>query len=267
MKIEDLKEIGKDLIKMVSKNRFSSDAKKIVQIGAAGDKTFQMDKKAEDIILSYLEALNVPIKIISEEYGYKEMNPESKGKRLNVLIDPIDGSKNAISGIPMFSTSIAVANGDKTGDIFIGYVLNLVSGDEFWAEKGKGAFLNGKRIETQDKPEIGVILYEAQEPSIDLPKILPMLSQSTRARCLGSTALDLAYLSYGSASIFVTPSNSRSIDFAGGLLLIEEAGGVITDIKGNRINNVKLGLEKSTTLLASANKGIHKKALYLLNKK
>jgi myo-inositol-1(or 4)-monophosphatase len=95
---------------------------------------------------------------------------------------------------------------------------------------------------------------------------MPLLAQSRKTRCLGATALDLAYLSSGASSVFVTPSRSRSFDFAGGWLLVKEAGGIITDISGEDIEHVSLDLKKSTSLLAAGNRSLHKKALELLLK-
>ena len=85
-----------------------------------------------------------------------------------VLIDPVDGSRNAVSGIPFYCTSIAVADGNTVGDIELAYVVNLINGDEFWAEKGKGAFLNGERITAQKDDVFYLVAYEAQTPHRDI---------------------------------------------------------------------------------------------------
>lgn len=228
--------------------------------GAAGDKTFPIDKIAEDLIISELESSGEPFSIVSEEYGV--LNMRGGGKK--VLIDPIDGSKNAISGIPFFCSSIAIAEGNDIGSLKVAYVINLINGDEFYAEKGKGSFLNGERIKTQIDNEFYLVAYEAQSPRRDIKRILPLLSMAFKTRCLGATALDLAYLARGSISVFVNPSPSRSFDFAGGYLLVKEAGGIFTDIEGNAVETIEIGLKKSAPLLASANEALHKRALRLL---
>jgi len=235
--------------------------KMAIGVGAAGDKTYPVDKRAEDIILSGLDDSGESLTIISEEVGIKEIR--GGGKR--VLIDPVDGSRNAISGIPFYCTSIAVADGNTMGDIESAYVVNLVNSDEFWAEKGRGAFLNAKRIFTQENDELYLIAYEAQNPSNDIPRITSLLFKSRKTRCLGATALDLAYLAFGAISIFVTPSLSRSFDFASGWLLVREAGGIFTDIKGNSIETLEISLKRSSSLLASGNEKLHEKALKLLS--
>ena len=260
MKIDILRIIGRKLLKEISSQKKVS--KTIVGIGASGDKTYQIDKLAEDIILFGLEKSGDSLSIISEEAGIKDIR--GGGKR--VVIDPIDGSRNAITGIPFFCTSIAIADGDTVGDIELAYVLNLISGDEFWAEKGKGAFMNGERISSQGDEVFSLVAYEAQLPRKDIPRIMSLIAEARKTRCLGATALVLSYLARGSMSIFVNPSPSRCIDFAGGWLIVREAGGMFTDLEGALIDNVRLGLKKSTSLLVSGNKKLHEKALYLLDK-
>ena len=262
MDIKILQNIREKLLRRMSEARMKPFSQKALGVGAAGDKTFPIDKIAEDIIISELESSRLPLSLISEEYGLKEIN--GGGRR--VLIDPIDGSKNAIAGIPFYCTSLAIAEGDTIGSISIAYVVNLINGDEFLAEKGKGAFLNNERISTQEDDEFSLIAYEAQVPGRDIPRIIPLLSRAHKTRCLGATALDLAYLSRGAVSVFVNSSLSRSFDFAGGWLLIKEAGGVFTNTKGGSLEGIDLGLEKSTPLLASGNQRLHDKALALLGR-
>jgi len=136
-----------------------------------------------------------------------------------------------------------------------------LSCDEFWAEKDRGAFLNGRQINTQASDELIIVLYEAQNPARDIPMIMTILSKFRRARCLGSVALDLAYLSMGSASAFINPFPSRSFDFAGGWLIVKEARCVFTDMSGNALESVETGLVHSAPLLVSANEKIHDKLL------
>ncbi|MEW6161747.1 MAG: inositol monophosphatase family protein [Nitrospirota bacterium] len=260
MKIQVLRNIGRRLLKEIPTMRLRPYTQMVIGVGAAGDKTFLIDKRAEEIIISGLDESGEALTLISEEIGIKNI----KGGGKKILIDPIDGSKNAISGIPFYCTSVAVVDGNTFGDIELAYVVNLINGDEFWAEKGKGAFLNSKRIYTQRDDEFYLIAYEAQFPYKDILRIMPLLSKSRKTRCLGATALDLAYLAFGAISIFVTPSLSRGFDFASGYLLVREAGGIFTDIEGNTIETFEVSLKKGSSLLASGNKRLHEKALRLL---
>ncbi|MCI0468780.1 MAG: hypothetical protein L0Y62_01795 [Nitrospirae bacterium] len=258
--INNIRKIGSLLFSDIGGVRLKPFISEPIGRGASGDKTYPIDKKAEDIIIEGLERLKEPLTIISEEYGEKEVNGGGK----KIIIDPIDGSKNAITGIPFYCASIAVAEGDTIGTVSLAYIINLLTGDEFWAENGRGAFFNGDRIYTQKDDLFYLIAYESPNPSIDIPKIMPLLSSARRTRCFGATALDLSYLAYGSISVFVTPSPSRSFDFAGGWLLVKEAGGVFSDLEGNPADNVSLDIRRSIPLLAAGNTMLHEKALGLI---
>ncbi len=269
--IEALRAIGRRLFSELAPLRYSFINKEPSPVGevtvgtrpprgASGDRTFPIDKKAEEIVMEGLENLDEPLSIISEEYGLKDI----RGGGRRVLIDPVDGSKNAVTGIPFYCTSIAVAEGDTIATVSIAYIINLLTGDEFYAEKGKGAFLNGQTLKTQKEETIQVVAYEAQTPKRDIPVIMPLLQAARRTRCLGATALDLALLGAGAVSIFVSPAPSRSFDFAAGWLIVKEAGGVFTDIEGRPVEDTPVGLKKTTTLLAGANRGLHERALRLI---
>jgi myo-inositol-1(or 4)-monophosphatase len=263
MKIEDLRQIGARLMNEIPALKQSPDLRKSLGTGAAGDKTFPIDRKAEEIVIAGLDSCGEPCTVISEEAGFVDI----RGGGLRVIIDPVDGSKNAIAGIPFFCTSIAVASGDTMDGIFLSYIINLLTGDEFWAEKSSGAFMNGSRIAAQQDDLLYLVAYEAQVPSRDLPHIIPLLSGARKTRCFGSTALDLAYVAAGAVSVFVCPSASRSFDFAAGWLLVKEAGGIVTGTDGNEIPEVRLGLKRASPLLASGNRGLHQKALGLLSER
>ena len=261
MELEHLRKIGKRLYSEIGSLRLKPFTSESIGKGAAGDKTFPVDKKAEDIIVNYLDSFKLPITIVSEELGIRELHGGGK----KVIIDPIDGSKNAINGIPFYCSAIAVAEKNNIGSIYLSYVINLLTGDEFWAEKGKGAFFNGDRINAQRDDIFYLTAYESPSPKNDIPKIIKLLAESRRTRCLGATALDLAFVSYSAISIFITPSPSRSFDFGGGWLLVKESDGVITDIYGNSIESVEISLKREATILAAGNRQLHDRALRLLN--
>jgi myo-inositol-1(or 4)-monophosphatase len=260
MDINDIRKIGARLKKEISSHMDVLNDHASLGKGASGDTTHPIDKLAEDIVYEELEMLGEPVTLVSEECGTREI----RGGGPRLLVDPIDGSRNAVSGIPLFSTSIALVDGDTVGQTKIGYVVNLISGDEFWAIKGKGSFLNASPITVQKDGVFRVIAYEAQTPKTDIPLILPLISVFHRARCFGSTALDMAFVAQGAVSVFVVPSLSRSFDFASGYLLIKEAGGRVTDLDGKEIDRVEVSVDRSTPLLASANEELQRKALEIL---
>lgn len=260
MNINDIRKIGARLKKEISSHMEVLSDHSSLGKGASGDTTHPIDKLAEDTVYEELERFGEPITLVSEECGTREI----KGGGPRLLVDPIDGSRNAVSGIPLFSTSIALVDGDTVGQTKIGYVVNLISGDEFWAIKGKGSFLNGSPIMAQKDDVFRVIAYEAQTPKTDIPVVMPLISVFHRARCFGSTALDMAFLAQGAVSVFVVPSLSRSFDFAAGYLLIKEAGGRVTDLDGKETDGVEVSVNRSTPLLAAGNEGLHRKAVEIL---
>ncbi len=231
--------------------------------GAGGDRTFPVDKWAEDMVIAALEEVHQSgesFTLISEEAGVKKFGD---GDTI-VLVDPIDGSNNAKNGVPFYATSIALLSGNKLSDLGVGYVMNLASGDEFWAVRGRGAYKNGSRIRTPGTDSITIAAYEASNPATDLPRILPLLQAAKRTRCFGSTALDLAYLASGAISVFATATPSRTFDYAAGMLIVEEADGVITDLEGISLDHITAGLDRTVPLLASKNDVTHARVLAML---
>jgi myo-inositol-1(or 4)-monophosphatase len=255
--LEILRAIGQRLSDYLKKGRLSIEEIKPLSRGAAGDRTFQMDQTAEEIIINSLRRVSIPLTVVSEEIGIVHIN----GGGHRVLIDPVDGSKNAVTGIPIFCTSIAVTDTDDVSGIYLSYIINPLTGDEYWAEEGRGAFFNGIRMQTQKDEEVRVVLYETQDPKRDFPKILPVLSLSNRTRCFGTTALDLAFLSMGAASVYINPSQTRSFDYAAGVHMVKESGGIVTTIDGHDISRVELSMKRTDPLLACANTRILERVL------
>ncbi len=269
--LEIFKRIGRRLFENMPEilRQFSSG--EFIKIGASGDRTYPVDQKAEEIIIDELDNFHregARFSLISEEYGYKDYGDRVR----KILVDPVDGSNNARTGIPFYSTSIAFVDGENLENTRAGYVINLVNGDEFWAIEGEGAYMsrvhfpNGKGIKTSGDTEIGIILYEAASPSRDLVRIIPLIKRSNRTRCLGSTALDFSYLAKGSYSLLIIPFPSRSFDYAAGWVILKEAGGVTTDLDGNDIGKTLVGVERTVSILASANREIHKKAIEIVRR-
>ncbi len=261
--LEIFKEIGKQMRGGIADFLGREGGTVTLGKGAGGDKTFPVDKWAEDIVISALEKAQSEgesFTLISEELGIRKFGD---GKKI-ILVDPIDGSNNAKSGIPFFSASLALLDNDTLDTLAVGYVVNLAAGDEFWALRGSGAYRNGVRIRTSATEDITIVAYEASSPKSDLPRLLPLLAQARRTRCFGSTALDLAYLASGAVSVFATATASRAFDYAAGMLILLEADGVITDLAGGPLDRVVVGLDRTAPLLASKNKATHVLALTAL---
>lgn len=262
--LEVFKNIGKKMRKGLPEILNKEGGKVPLRKGAGGDRTFPVDQWAEDIVTTELEKARQEgetFTLISEELGIRKFGEGGK----IVLVDPIDGSNNAKNGIPFFSTSLALLNGDTLSNLAVGYVVNLAAGDEFWAVRGGGAYKNGGRIRTSAMQGITIVAYEASSPATDIPRIMPLLSRAKRTRCFGSTALDLSYLASGALSVFATATASRAFDYAAGMLILEEADGVITDLEGTSLDHIVVGLNRTVPLLASKNDATHVMALNALS--
>jgi myo-inositol-1(or 4)-monophosphatase len=134
------------------------------------------------------------------------------------IIDPIDGTKNFMRGIPHFAISIAV---QKLGDIFSAVIYDPIRDEVFTAEKGMGAYMNDYKLRVSDRKNIMDTLVAVGSESPLYPY----------TRKMGSTSLDLAYVAAGRFDGFVT-SSSHIWDFAAGSLLVREAGGLVGDFNG-----------------------------------
>ena len=257
--------IGKNLLEKIPQIAGSAEASVMIGRGAGGDKTFVIDETAEKIIIEALEKTadeDAGFTLISEECGIRQYGADSN---IHILVDPIDGSNNAKRGVPYYAVSIAVLNGKRLGDLLAGYVLDLSSGKEYWAVKGEGAWCNGKRIECRGNEGLEMVAFEASAPAKDIDTILPVLRSARKVRCLGAIALDLAIMANNAIALLIPATPSRTFDFAAGMLILKEAGGIITGMDGSDISGINAGLERTVPLIAATNKNLHSKAVELIN--
>ncbi len=151
------------------------------------------------------------------------------------IIDPLDGTTNFIHGLPFFAISIALVKGDV---LQMGVVYEVSRGECFWAVKGQGAFLNDLPIRVSKVPNMNESLLATGFPYYNfdkMPAYLEVLRQcmqgSQGMRRLGSAALDLAFVAAGRFEAYFE-YNLKPWDVAAGALLVQEAGGVVTDFNG-----------------------------------
>ena len=169
-----------------------------------------------------LEGLDESFTLVSEELGERAFNG---GGQTHVVCDPIDGSLNAKRDIPFFSLSLAVARGDTMGDVEFGYVYDFGSGEEWTAERGRGARLNGARLgAVRPKDEIEILSFEATTTAEVADKAAHMVGRAYRLRIMGSLALSLCHLAAGRMDGVVSLKPARSVDIAAGQLLVREQG-------------------------------------------
>ena len=227
------------------------EREKVLRRGMGGDETTQIDEAAEQAVVRRLEALDVPgFTLVSEELGERVFGA---GGPLRVVLDPIDGSINAKRGIPFFSVSLAVADGDKMRDVFFGYVYDFGSGEEWTARRGKGAWLNGEVLgATRPKDEIELLAFEATETAKIAERAPSVVGLAKRLRIMGSLALSLCHLAAGRLDAVCSLKPARSIDVAAGQLLVREVGLAIEFVDGEAsFLDSQLDLESRSRIAAA----------------
>ena len=190
----------------------------VVGDGLGGDETTAIDRAAEEAILARIR--DAAGAVVSEEIGRLGATALPL-----VVVDPIDGSLNAKRGIPFFSVSIAVAEGETMDDVVFGFVHDFGSREEWTARRGDGAWLNGEALgAVRPKHEIEILSFEATLTSSVAEKAAAMVGVAYRLRIMGSLALSLCHLAAGRVDAVCSLKGARSVDIAAAQLLVLETG-------------------------------------------
>jgi len=189
-----------------------------------------VDEEAEKKIISIIHKAFPGHSILAEESGNSGASDEFLW-----IIDPLDGTKNYLSGIPVFAVSIALQHKD---DLILGVIYDPMRDELFSAQKGRGAFLNGKKIEVSKKKTLGQSLLATGFPfkakhflTVYLSTFRNIFERSIGMRRMGAAAVDMAYLAAGRFDGFWELGLSPW-DVAAGTVLIREAGGQVSDFWG-----------------------------------
>ena len=182
------------------------------------------DLKVEKIIIEELKKARPNFSFISEENGIKKNKDDSN----TWIIDPIDGTINFLHGIPHFAISIALKSNNE---IVSGLIFDPIKDEMFYAEKNSGAFLNNQRIRVSNKNKLSDCLFAIGG------KITNELNFTNRRS--GSAALDLAYVAAGRYDGYFQ-KNLNLWDIAAGIIIVQEAGGIIKDFNLKDIKNVNV---------------------------
>ena len=253
--IDILKEASKLVYQNVKDLAGTSDAAGDFGRGAGGDISRNIDIIAEKTVLDYLKKINFDCVVLGEECGRVEMSSNPKGY---VIMDAIDGSANAVRGVPFFCCSLAFATENKISSITDGVVTDLTNGDMYWASKGKGAFWNGKKIRVNEKEAIYRIVgvnISGSEPEL-VQRLQPIFKSHNHIRHLGANALEMALFARGLIDIFIDLRDKIRIqDMAAGYLLIKEAGGMMLNENLEPLDS-DLSYETRLSFIAASNKKI-----------
>lgn len=222
----------------------------VLQLGVGGDETTAIDQAAEDAVVARLAALGQDFVLVSEELGERTFG---EGGARHVVVDPIDGSVNAKRGIPFFSFSLAVADGPALGDVWFGYVYDFGTREEWTAERGGGAFLNGERLgAVRPKDAIEILSFEGTTTPAIAERIGGVIGLAGRVRVMGSLALSLCHLAAGRVDGVVCLKPARSVDIAAAQLLVRECGLAVELFEDPPFDAAPLDLGARSRLAAAA---------------
>jgi myo-inositol-1(or 4)-monophosphatase len=197
-----------------------ADREPVLRRGVGGDDTTAIDQAAEDAVVERLEALGQDFVLVSEELGERAFGT---GGLRRVVVDPVDGSVNAKRGIPFFSFSLAVADGSTMNDVVFGYVYDFGTGEEWTAERGRGAILDGVELGgLGPKDPIEILSFEGTTARAVAEKVPAVLHLAERIRVMGSLALSLCHLAAGRVDAVCSLKRARSVDIAAAQLLVRE---------------------------------------------
>ena len=193
----------------------------------------QVDRAAEKAIIEAVQAAYPDHAILGEESG---SIASKENAEYRWIIDPLDGTTNFIHGFPQYCVSIGV---EHRGTLAHGVVYDPVRNELFTASKGRGAFLNDRRIRVTKCTRLGDALVgtgfpyrEMDRVDLYLKQLRQMMEKSSGVRRAGAAALDLAYVACGRLDAFWELGLSPW-DMAAGALLVMEAGGLVSDLKGD----------------------------------
>jgi myo-inositol-1(or 4)-monophosphatase len=228
-----------------------------VSLKGPGNFVSAADHRAEQILFDELSKARHGYGFLMEERGIVE-GPD---KSHVWIVDPLDGTTNFLHSIPHFAISIAL---QRDGELVAGLIYNPANGDSFTAEKGKGAFLNDRRIRVAARSRLEDCVVVTGIPHRGRPgheeflrrlaKVMPATSGIRRS---GSAALDLAWVAAGRYDAYWEQA-IQPWDMAAGIVLLREAGGYVSDLEGGK------AMMDSGNILAG-NEAIHRAMLKLLS--
>lgn len=207
----------------------------------------EVDHKSEEVILSIIKQNFPDHYVLSEEAGAIVQDSQYKW-----IIDPIDGTVNFANGIPICCVSIAI---EVNGEMEMGAVFNPFINEFFFAQKGFGASLNDKKIQVSKTDKVikscmvtGFPYTYLDMPNGPLEVFSKLVRKGVPVRRLGSAAIDLCWVAAGRFDAFYE-HKLEAWDSAAGYLIVEEAGGKVTNLHGEKFNPYKPGIIASNGLL------------------
>lgn len=237
----------------------SADADVGFGVGAGGDIMKKIDLDAEGALITTLQDHQVSCTLISEETGFKKIGSEPS--IFYVTTDPLDGTTNAVRGIPFIATSIAVSTAPYLQDVETALVSDILHDITYTAQRGQGALRNEQKIRPStisslEKAVIGVDFNTFKKKELDT-RLVTALEKTKHLRHLGANALEVCYVADGTIDAFLDlRSKLRVTDIAAAYLILREAGGLMVTPEGVEMN-VPLAPTQRVSFIATANRSLY----------
>jgi fructose-1,6-bisphosphatase/inositol monophosphatase family enzyme len=226
-------ETGNELIEKIDTLTLKEERTGYTGMGADGTLTSRLDRLCEDAIIKRVYDLDMPFNIVSEEVGFMDRHFEK-----NLVIDPLDGTYNAENQIPAYSMSIAVMK-DDFNSLEEAIVINLATGNYFYAEKGKGAYRNQTKLRKTSERTGASVIYSLRGDNV--PDFLR--EGIIRRRILGCASLEMGFVANNSIDYVAyigKEKELRNVDIAAGVMLVKETGGFVLD---QHLKPLNMGLD------------------------
>jgi len=234
----------------------STEAAKGFGVGAGGDVMKKIDLAAEKALINCLNNHRVSCTLISEESGIKKIG--SQPSEYYVTTDPVDGTTNAVHGLPFSASVIAVSKGPQLKDVEMTIVSDIYHNIAYTAQKNKGAFRNGTKITPSktsniEEAVIGVDLNTFRIRELQT-KLERLFKRGKHFRHFGANALEICYVADGSIDAFIDIRGKlRVTDIVASYLILREAGGIMVTPEGDELN-FPLAPTQRLSFIASSNK-------------
>ncbi|MCJ2052150.1 inositol monophosphatase family protein [Methylobacterium sp. J-070] len=223
-----------------------------------GDFVSAADRKAEEVVREALMKARPGYSLVLEEGGIIEGTDKSHTWH----VDPLDGTANFLHGVPHFAVSVGL---EREGQIVAGVIFDPIKDELFVAERGKGAYLNNRRLRVSGRQDMADALVAYGTPYLGRgshPRLLrevgAVMAVAGGTRRMGSAALDMAYVACGRLDAY-WERDLQTYDFAAGVILVREAGGYVTSADG-------AAEPLAPRSVACGNEGLHRELVAILKK-
>jgi len=244
----------------------SPEARVALGVGAGGDVMKKIDAVAEEAMIKTLQDHSISCTLISEEGGIRKIG--SKPNEFYLTADPVDGTTNAVRGLPFMATSLAVSSAPHLRDVNIALVTDLFHGVTYTAERGGGALKDGKKIAPSSVSALEEAVVGVDFDSFKGEKLVALFASLVgrvrHLRHLGANALEICYVADGTTDAFIDLRDRlRVTDAAAARLILKEAGGLMLTPEGLEVD-APLSPTQRISFIAAANTQIYEKIAQIL---